>query len=199
MTVRTGQNVNAYDLNLIDHFVAGESISSGDAVSLNYSDYKIYKASASALDHRLNFIGFAMEAGTENNAIEVNVRTVVNEKSGLTANTIYYLSNTQGAISTSAGTYERIIGRSISTSRIIRKRGVVSKPISVSSGIAPCDGLIAFTNNDAGTNEITVSGQVMEASSNAMTVPVGMGQTFSADLSGTDVYWFVILDFGGYY
>lgn len=202
MSVNTSQNALASDINNIGHFVAGEAISSGDAVSLNYSDYKIYKASAAAFDHRLNFIGFAMAAAALNGAVSVNVLTVVNEKTGLTANTIYYLSNTQGAIGTAAGTFERIIGRSVSTTKLIRKRGFVSPVMSVSldTGTVPCDGILHMNDGDTSIGSSTIDG-VSVPVRHGFWAPIRMGKTFDrGNFSGSgNATRFVITDFGGFY
>jgi hypothetical protein len=204
MSVKTGQNADPSDINNINHFVAGESISSGDAVSLNYSDYKVYKASASAFDHRLNFVGFAMAAATLNNPVQVNVLTVVNEKTGLTANTTYYLSNTQGAIGTSAGTYERIIGRSVSTTKLIRKRGIVTAtPITLAAETThtiPTNVQVLMDGSNGGTsdNQFVFNGIVYHNDKTG-TFLLGPGMTFQNDSpvgARTDAY---ILDFAGFY
>jgi hypothetical protein len=125
---------------LADYFVpsytAGEAISAGDAVALDLSDDKIYKASASAWAYRINFIGFAISGGASGAGIPVNDTSVVAEKTGLTAGSMYYLSDTQGAIATTAGTIERKIGRATSTTRIKRPKngapvsGLISRALS---------------------------------------------------------------------
>lgn len=204
MSVNTSQNALASDINNIGHFVAGEAISSGDAVSLNYADYKIYKASAAAFDHRLNFIGFAMAAASLGAGVSVNVLTVVNEKTGLTADTIYYLSNTQGAIGTSAGTYERIIGRSVSTAKIIRKRGVVNaSAIALSRATtytAPTHVQLLFNgSNVADSGNRFILNGVSYSNDAAGCAILWAGMTFNHDTAGgtrTDAY---LLDFGGFY
>lgn len=186
MSAKPNGIIEAKEHNLIDHFDAGETISEGDAVALDYSDYKIYKASAAAFNARLNFIGFAMENGALDSPIQVNTRTYATEKTGLTANTTYYLSDTQGAISTSAGTIERQIGRSVSTSEIIRKRGVVSPPISQGSATAPCDlyaqGKDAVASASITTDGVTVGGDYSTG------VFVRMGDTFSFGGSFSDTF-----------
>jgi hypothetical protein len=131
----------------IPSYTAGEAISAGDAVALDLSDNKIYKASASAWSYRINFIGFAIAGGSSGASIPVNDTSVVAEKTGLTAGSMYYLSNTQGAISTSSGTIGRRIGRATSTTRINRpKNGApvgdwVSRALSDSTAYAHMEAL----------------------------------------------------------
>lgn len=196
MSIQSGQNALASEMSNIGHFVAGETISANDAVSLNYSDYKIYKASAAAFDHRLNFIGFALAGASSGAAVNINTANVVNEKTGLTSNTLYYLSNTQGAISTSAGTYERLIGRTVTTSKIIRKRGMVAlNAISIaSSGTAPCDGALYFTVG-GGSNYTITSGSVSGGEDETAGFMIPMGRPYSSVGSA----WFIPIDFGGFW
>lgn len=103
-------------------FTAGESISAGDAVALDLSDGKVYKASAASWAYRINLIGFAITAAGASSPIEVNTSQIVAEKTGLTPGSAYYLSDTQGAISTSAGTIQRKIGIATSATRILRPK-----------------------------------------------------------------------------
>ena len=88
----------------VPSYTAGEAIAAGDAVALDLSDNKIYKASASAWAYRINFIGFAIAGGSSGASVPVNDTPIVAEKTGLTSGAMYYLSDTQGAIATSAGT-----------------------------------------------------------------------------------------------
>jgi hypothetical protein len=64
------------------------------------------------------FIGFATETKTSGQTI--NVRTIGNVTglSGLSAGILYYLSNTAGAIATSAGTNSKKVGFSLSTTEL---------------------------------------------------------------------------------
>lgn len=200
MSVAVGQNGVASDVNNLGHFIAGEALSTGDAVSLNYADYKIYKASAAAFDHRLNFIGFCIAGVSSGAAVNVNVLTVVNEKTGLTANTDYYLSDTQGAISTSAGTYHRIIGRAVTTSKLLRKRGVVSKPFNAGTGgTVPCDGYFNVkSSSNAGSTRIITDGVSIDFGTSATGIPARMGTSYSCNYASGGALVFVVFDFGGF-
>jgi hypothetical protein len=152
---------------LADYFVpiytAGEAISAGDAAALDLSDNKIYKASASAWSYRINLIGFAIAGGSSGASIPVNDTPIVAEKTGLTAGSMYYLSNTQGAIATSAGTIERRIGRATSTTRIKRPKngspvsGLISRALSSATAYAPLSALMAGSGG-SGTFQLAING-----------------------------------------
>jgi hypothetical protein len=68
-----------------------------------------------------NFIGFAEESGTEGQSKNVVVTGINSSLTGLTVGATYYLSDTAGAIATSAGTVSRKIGIAISATEIILK------------------------------------------------------------------------------
>ena len=126
---------------LADYFVpsytAGEAISAGDAVALDLSDNKIYKASASAWAYRINFIGFAIAGGSSGAEPSRSMtRRSSPRRQAWPRDRCTTFSNTQGAIATSAGSIERRIGRATSTTRIKRPKngtpvsGLISRAMS---------------------------------------------------------------------
>jgi hypothetical protein len=68
-----------------------------------------------------NFIGFAIETITSGNAIKIVVSGYDDNQTGLTVGSTYYLSDTPGAIATSAGSQSRKIGLAISATEILIK------------------------------------------------------------------------------
>lgn len=95
------------------------------ALRVNYYDTvsgTAYKASAASNSQRANsLVGFATENITSGNAGNIKVGGVVTGLSGLTPGATYYLSNTAGAISTSAGTVSRKVGVAISATELLIK------------------------------------------------------------------------------
>ena len=160
--IETGQNINA------DHYIgtytAGETIAAGDAVAYDHSDNKVYKASASAWAYRINFIGFAQSTATANNPVLVNTMEIVTEKTGLSAGSDYYLSDTQGAISTTAGTISRRIGRALSSTRLKRPKngtpvsGFISRSFSGTTAFAH---LMFYASSQGGRN-LTVNSTTLQ-------------------------------------
>lgn len=65
------------------------------------------------------FIGFSLTNSTVGNPITVQYGGVVTGLSGLTAGSIYYLGNTPGTISTSAGTNTKFVGIAITTTSLL--------------------------------------------------------------------------------
>lgn len=92
--------------------VAGESISSGQWVYFKESDGRWYKTDANTQATVKNVkIGMAKGAGTTGNAISGGVFVGGIEKTGTyIAGNTYYLSNTAGALSTTAGEFEALVG-----------------------------------------------------------------------------------------
>lgn len=129
MTLVAGQDILVSDI--LPYFQAGEAIASGDAVAYDYSDGKIYKASAASFNARLNFIGFALAAIASGSSDYINITAI--DKRTVVDKTIYYLSDTQGALSTAAGTISRRVGVGMGTTALFRwKNGTpVSPPFTV--------------------------------------------------------------------
>jgi hypothetical protein len=101
-------------------FTYGETIAINDALYLKAADGKAWKADADFNDERIhNFIGFAKEAGNANDVKKVQVAGVVSGFTGLTAGSVYYLSNTAGAIATSTGAYEKMVGVATSATTLL--------------------------------------------------------------------------------
>lgn len=96
---------------------AGETIAAGEVVYL-HTDGKWYKCDADTAGTVQGIqLGIAQGAGTTNNAITngVVLRGRDTNQTGLVAGTAYYVSNTAGGLSSSAGTTPRIIGVALSS------------------------------------------------------------------------------------
>lgn len=101
---------------------AGETISSGNFVYLKSSDSRWWKTSASAAATSENvIIGIAQGSGTAGNAISngILVQGIDATQSGLSANTVYYLSTSSGVISSTPGTKEVTAGVALSSSSFL--------------------------------------------------------------------------------
>lgn len=100
---------------------AGETVAAGNFLYLKVSDGLWYKTDAdSASTTDLLQIGIAQGSGTVNNPVTggVMLQGIDTNQSGLAAGTLYYLSGTAGAISSSAGAVERAIGQGRTTTSI---------------------------------------------------------------------------------
>ena len=83
-----------------------------DSITYLGNDGRLYKADASYLASVNAFVGFAVESGAADQEKAIQTGGILTT-SGLTPLTTYYISNTAGAISTSAGTNSKKIGRSL--------------------------------------------------------------------------------------
>lgn len=92
--------------------IAGETLSAGNLVYLKAADGRWWKADADATATTYNIIlGIAQGAGTAGNAITggVLLKGLDTNNTG-TAGNLAYVSNTAGAVGTSAGTNTKVIG-----------------------------------------------------------------------------------------
>jgi hypothetical protein len=135
----------------------------------------IMKSIATTFDSGINFIGFAKESKLLGENCKVNIWNF-HETTGLTAGADYYLSDTAGAISTTAGTISRWIGKAESTTKLNRMLGIrkfVSPFITVgfSGTICPANGLVTFVRTGGiGGSTFTVNGVGFTTSSTAQQI-----------------------------
>jgi|CXWL01.1.fsa_nt_gi hypothetical protein len=214
--VIAGDQVTATDFNdytLSKTVTLGETIAAGEAVYLKSSDGKVYKTDADTLESILNFIGFAAEAGVLNETKRVVLAgRMVTGLSGLTAGTIYYLSNTAGALSSSEGTYPLAVGVAVSTTVLAsfsngRKQidletqqnlgnGTSGEAIAVGNAlyVKASDGKLWLADGDADESTYSFVGIAQSASAGADTTvyfakPGGIAKGLSGLTAGS--YYFI--------
>lgn len=100
---------------------AGETIAAGDWVFFNTADQEWYEVDAdTAAEVDGAYIGVALGSGTDGVSITGGIQiSGVYTTTGLTPGSVYYLSNTPGAIGTSAGTTERAVGVALSSTKLL--------------------------------------------------------------------------------
>lgn len=112
--IKGGQDVLDTDFTLSAQ--AGEALSANDAVYIG-SDGKAYKTKGDDMT-KINFKGFVRE-NTSSGAIAYIVHgRQATGFTGLTAGSLYYMSATAGAISTTPSTFKKAIGEAIGTTVI---------------------------------------------------------------------------------
>lgn len=84
-----------------------------------FTDIGVSSADASFASTADTFIGFANSTVTDAQTVVVTIAGSKTGLSGLSAGALYYLSNTTGAISTSAGTVTRKVGIAVSTTELL--------------------------------------------------------------------------------
>jgi hypothetical protein len=99
----------------------GEDVTVGQLVYLKTSDSKWWKADADLTATVDNIqLGLTQGSGSANGAITGGVLVSgLHTTSGLTANSLYYASNTAGGISTTTGTLTKVIGQAVSTTKLL--------------------------------------------------------------------------------
>lgn len=109
-----------FDQQIVSGQLAGETVAVNDVVYFKESDQRWWKADAdlTATFDQLQ-LGICKTAAGAGVAIQVAISGPVSDFTGLTAGSKYYLSNTAGAISTSAGTNSVFIGWALSTTQIL--------------------------------------------------------------------------------
>jgi hypothetical protein len=100
---------------------AGESVVAGDLVYFNTSDQEWYKTDAdTAATVNGVQLGVALGSGSDGAGISGGVQiSGTYTTTGLTAGSLYYASNTAGAIATTAGTTKQVIGVALSTTKLL--------------------------------------------------------------------------------
>lgn len=113
--IKTSQTAVAADF--VITAVAGENITANDAVYILASDGKAYQCDADNLGE-LGFIGFAQETITSGNNVTIKTSGLMTGFSGLTIGAEYFLSATQGAITSTAPTNFKAVGTAMSATVI---------------------------------------------------------------------------------
>jgi len=111
----------SFGTNVVAVATAGETVAQGNLVYLNIADGQWWKAIGSSnttIDRRL--LGIAQGAGTAGAAITGGVMTsgLDTHQTGLTAGSTCYASDTSGLITTTPGTFARVVGIAKSTTSI---------------------------------------------------------------------------------
>lgn len=99
---------------------AGQTLTAGQLVYLKVSDSKWWKVDAD-LTATIDNVKLGITQGTADADALISGGVLVSgihTTTGLTANSLYYASNTAGAIATSAGTLRKVIGQAISTTQL---------------------------------------------------------------------------------
>ena len=87
---------------------------------VNHVPGSIYRADASTNNVRANtFIGFVEASVISGDPAVVTSGAVINFLTGLTAGSLYYLSDTTGQISTTNGSQSRLIGRALTATKLL--------------------------------------------------------------------------------
>jgi hypothetical protein len=110
-----------FDSQVITNVTAGEDIALGDLIYFKTSDQEWYLVDADDAD-TVNGVqlGIAKGVGEDGVAITGGVQlSGVFTTTGLTAGATYYVSNTAGEISDTAGTIKQVVGVALSSTRIL--------------------------------------------------------------------------------
>lgn len=118
----SGGGAGAQSIAALAPAVAGEPLALGDAVYLEASDGRVYKALSNQSRNKANVLGLAKEAvSNPGDEVTIVVRGPISGLSGLSAGVDYFL-DTNGLISTTApnggGVYSVHIGQAISSTKL---------------------------------------------------------------------------------
>lgn len=139
-----------FDQQIISNQTSGEALAINDIVYFKESDQRWYKADA---DLTTTFdqlqIGInKTTAGASGVTIQVAISGPVSGFTGLTAGSKYYLSNTAGAITTTAGTYSVFLGWALSTTSLLFNPVLKTLPTQKEK-----DALVGSTGIPSSTNK----------------------------------------------
>lgn len=197
--IKPGEKIRSSDF--IISVVAGETLSTRDAVYISPSDGKAYKTDADDLS-KLGFIGFVQEGVASGATVIIRQFGMMTGFSGLTAGSIYYVGGTAGAITATRPTNFKIVGVAVSTSAIritqeLTKRVTVLTP---NARVGDYSTRFDITNPAGTTFRYTFDGTGTDPNINSGTFPIGtivdiQGDTFNASNKGL----FVVTGVGSNY
>jgi hypothetical protein len=144
-SVVTGGTINT-DRIIVGSQTAGETVAAGSIVYFKSSDSRWWKTDADLVATVSNVqLGVALGSGTAGNPISggVQIYGKCDSFTGLTATATYYVSNTAGAVSSSAGTISVVLGQAFSTTGIFfNPDSSAVTAISSTAGVADAGKLI---------------------------------------------------------
>lgn len=165
---------------------AGENIIAGSAVYFKTSDGKWWNTDADATGTTdLIQIGITQSTALANAVIAsgVMIRGIDTHQGGLTQGALQYLSNTAGAISSSAGTIERVIGQAASTTSILFDPDFYYIPLATQkAAMAGTSGTPSSTNLFATAASLHFGGNGEDG---ALSISSG---TTTVNLAGASIY-----------
>lgn len=148
LSVVSGGTV-AFDTQILANQTLGETVALNDIVYFKESDQKWYKADA---DLTTTFdqlqLGVCKVAGNNGGTTQVVISGSTAGFTGLTAGSKYYLSNTAGAITTTAGTYSVFIGWALNTTTLLFNSILKTLPTQKEK-----DALVGSTGVPSSTNK----------------------------------------------
>lgn len=156
-SVVSGGTVNS-DRIILGSQTAGETVAAGNIVYFKSSDSRWWKADA---DLTATFtdvlLGVALGAGTAGNPVTdgVQIYGKCDSFTGLTATATYYLSNTAGGVSSSAGTNSVIIGQAFSTTGIFFNPNISESQYAIASSAGVGDASKLIKTNASGLLDVT--------------------------------------------
>lgn len=162
-SVVTGGTVNT-DRIILGSQTAGETVAAGNIVYFKSSDSRWWLADADLTATFQNVqLGVALGDGTAGNAITggVLIYGKCDSFTGLTATATYYLSNTAGAVATSAGTYSVILGQAFSTTGITFNPSTKTIPDWQASTLVPTGMVSPYAGATAPTGWLICNGDAV--------------------------------------
>lgn len=121
LSVASGGGSVTFDTQILSSQTSGEALTINDIVYFKESDQKWYKTDAdltTTFDQLQLGVNITTAAGSDV-AIQVVLSGSITGFSSLTAGSKYYLSNTSGGISSTAGTYSNQIGWALTTTKLL--------------------------------------------------------------------------------
>lgn len=170
----------SFDQQIITSQTSGEALTANDIVYFKESDQKWYKADAdlTATFDQLQ-LGLAKSTVAINTGLSVAISGPVAGFTGLTAGSKYYLSNTAGAITTTAGTNSVFIGWALSATKLLFNPVLKTLPTQKEK-----DALSGSTGIPSSTNKfVTQDSQSAGQTDQTQTTQNGTIEVGEADLT----------------
>jgi len=169
-----GTGTANYDQNLVAA-VAGATVAAGEVVYLKETDGEWYLADASTSSTCENLIlGIAQGAGTDGNSIAGGVLIAgIDKNATYTAGAKYYATDVAGALGTSAGTVEVLIGTGDANNNLILEHVPTNETVTADEK----DALVGNNGTPAtGNKYVTQTGLQLQ------------GENYATSTTGNDTY-----------
>lgn len=127
---------------VLNTFTAGETIdASASAIPVYlHTDGLVYKTSATYATSTFTFIGFAVNGQNKSASQTILVQTtgVVQNMSGMATGSYYFLANTAGTLSTTAGTVTYQIGKALTPTTLLIEKGkkIINQSVAYTTAAA---------------------------------------------------------------
>lgn len=171
---------------------AGETLVAGNAVYLKTADQRWWKTDATSSSSSVGVeLGFVESGGTAGNPVNILIAGYEKNLTLLTPGSDYFLTNTPGTISTTAGTNRVFVGNAITATVLLLENGSTKAQFTGNAGVPSSTNLLTTQRGFQNAAEIYAASStgndtyVITLSPALIAYATGMVIHFKADVGNT--------------